>query len=184
MIRNSATEGAIVSSIPILRGFAISLCRSRDRADELVQETLMRAIAHIDSFQEGSNLAAWLFTILRNAFYNEARKAKWVEPDVDGRQARSMTVLPAQEGWDITEDLQAGLKRLSSAQRQALYLVGATGLSYEEAAATAGCPPGTMKSRVNRARARLSAFMSGERGSSLEADGSRKLALNYRENFR
>jgi RNA polymerase sigma-70 factor (ECF subfamily) len=155
-------EGAIVGSIPHLRAFAISLCRNRDRADELVQETLTRAIAHIGSFEEGSNLGAWLFTILRNNFYNEFRKSNRVEHDADDRHAGSMTIPPDQAGWELAEDFRAGFGKLSNAHRQALFLVGASGLSYDEASAVAGCPVGTMKTRVNRARRSLAAYMSEE----------------------
>src|SRR5215475_6199519 len=99
MTLNPTVEGAIVGSIPHLRAFAISLCRNRDHADELVQETLTRAIAHVASFEEGSNLAAWLFTILRNNFYNEIRRSRRVEFDSDDRHAGSITIPPDQDGW-------------------------------------------------------------------------------------
>jgi len=97
---------------------------------------------------------------LRNQFYNEIRSSKRIAQDTEGWHARSIAVPPDQDGWDITEDLRAGLGKLSSAHRQALYLVSASGLSYEAAAAIAECPPGTMKSRVNRARTALAAFIS------------------------
>lgn len=163
MTLNPTMEGAIVGSIPHLRAFAISLCRNRDYADELVQETLTRAIAHIGSFEEGSNLAAWLFTILRNNFYNELRKSGRMENDPDDRHAGSIAIPPEQDGWELAEDFRASVNKLSSAHRQALFLVGAYGLSYDEASAVAGCPVGTMKTRVNRARRLLASFMSGER---------------------
>ena len=156
------TERAIVQFIPTLRAFAISLCHNRDRADELVQETLTRAIAHIDTFKKGSNIAAWLFTILRNRFYTEYRKSKRVGHDTDDRCAEVLTVAPDQIGWGIAKDLRAGLDALSPPQRQALILVGASGLSYDEAARAAGCHVGTMKSPVNRARRALAAFMSND----------------------
>jgi len=159
---DAPVENAIVKSLPALRGFAISLCRNRDRADELVQETVRRAIEHIDTFESGSNLDAWLITILRNHFYSECRKSKWVEEDIDGRRASSMEIPPDQVGWDVAEDLRAGLGRLSRIHQQALFLVGASGLSYREAAEVAGCDIGTMKSRVSRARRILAALMSGK----------------------
>ncbi len=163
MIRNSVVEAAIVNYMPDLRAFAISLCRNRAHAEDLVQETLTRAIAHIGTFREGSNLAAWLTSILRNTFYNEIRNTKWLEHDSEGLYARSMATLPDQDGWEITEDLRAALGTLSSDHQEALYLVGASGLSYDEAATVAGCPTGTMKSRVSRARTMLAAFMSENR---------------------
>jgi RNA polymerase sigma-70 factor (ECF subfamily) len=146
--------------IPSLRSFAQSLCRNRDRADDLVQETLLRAIAGIATFEKGSNLEAWLFTIMRNSFNNEYRKAKRMVQDEDDRLAETLSTPPEQVGWGIARDLRAALEILSSDQRQALWLVGAAGLSYDEAAAMAGCQEGTIKSRVHRARITLAAFMS------------------------
>lgn len=160
MCLDPMTGCAIVRAIPSLRAFAISLCRNRDRADDLVQETLTRAIAHIDTFRNGSNLEAWLTTILRNSFYTECRKLDRVCVGLDEMQAEAPTIPPDQVGWGIAEDLRAGFGALSHAHRQALFLVGASGLSYEEAAIAAGCEVGTMKSRVNRARRDLAAFMS------------------------
>jgi RNA polymerase sigma-70 factor (ECF subfamily) len=159
---NPKMKDDILRCIPALRGYAISLSRSRDRADDLVQETLTRAIAHIDMFEPGTNLAAWLFTILRNSFRNEYRKSKRIELHPDERYAESVPVLAEQVGWCVAVDLRAGLETLSSAHRQALFLVGASGLSYDAAAVIAGCRVGTMKSRVNRARRLLAAHMSGE----------------------
>jgi RNA polymerase sigma-70 factor (ECF subfamily) len=154
------TGCAMVQAIPSLRAFAISLCRNRDRAEDLVQETLTRAIAHIDTFAKGSNLEAWLTTILRNAFYSECRRLGRACQTFDEMQDEVPVLPPDQIGWDIAEDLRAGFGALSHIHRQALFLVGASGLSYEEAALVAGCHVGTMKSRVNRARKDLAEFMS------------------------
>ena len=154
-------EKAMVRLIPDLRGFALSLCRNRDRADDIVQETLTRAIASIGSFENGTNLEAWLFTILRNSFSNDYRRSKRTESDTDGRHAQSLAVLPDQEGWCITEDLRGGFAKLPSPYREALFLVGVSGLAYEEAATVVGCQTGTMKSRVSRARSMLSTLMFG-----------------------
>jgi len=156
------TGCAIVQAIPSLRAFAISLCRNRDRADDLVQETLTRAIAHIDTFRKGSNLEAWLTTILRNGFYTECRRLRQFREGMDDVHADAPTIPPDQVGWSIGQDLRAGFNALSRAHRQALLLVGASGLSYEEAALVAGCPVGTMKTRVNRARRNLAALMSDD----------------------
>jgi RNA polymerase sigma-70 factor (ECF subfamily) len=161
MIRDATVDGAMVRAIPGLRAFAVSLCRNRDRADELVQETLTRAISRISTFEKGTNLDAWLFTILRNSFYNDCRRSKRAGLDIDGHEAQSISLPLDQHGWDIAEDLRVGLDKLSSAHRQALFLVGASGLSYDEAAEIAGCEVGTMKSRVFRARRILAAEMSG-----------------------
>ena len=111
-------ERAILKFIPNLRAFAISLCRNPDRADELVQETLTHAIAHIDTFNEGSNLEAWLITILRNCFNSEYRKSQRTVQDTDGRYAEALVVPPNQVGWGIAKDLGAGLAALSSAHRR------------------------------------------------------------------
>lgn len=164
MIRDATVDGAMVRAIPGLRAFAVSLCRNRDRADELVQETLTRAISRISTFEKGTNLDAWLFTILRNSFYNDCRKPRRTWDGLDTEHAQSITVPLDQHGWDVAEDLRAGLDKLSSAHRQALSLVGASGLSYDEAAAIAHCEVGTMKSRVFRARKMLAAHMSAEGG--------------------
>jgi len=161
MIRDATVDGAMVRAIPGLRAFAVSLCRNRDRADELVQETLTRAISRISTFEKGTNLDAWLFTILRNSFYNDCRKSRRAWDGLDTEHAQAITVPQDQDGWDIAEDLRAGLRKLSSAHREALYLVGASGLSYDEAAAIAKCEVGTMKSRVFRARKMLAAYMAG-----------------------
>jgi RNA polymerase sigma-70 factor (ECF subfamily) len=158
------TGSAIVQAIPSIRAFAISLCRNRDRADDLVQETLTRAIANIDSFTKGSNLEAWLITILRYGFYNECRKLGRTCQGADEVQAEAGATPPDQVGWGIAQDLRAGFGALSHAHRQALFLVGVSGLSYEDAALAAGCPVGTMKSRVSHARKDLATFMSRDIG--------------------
>lgn len=160
MIRDATVDNAMVRAIPGLRAFAVSLCRNRDRADELVQETLTRAISRISTFEQGTNLDAWLFTILRNSFYNDCRRSRRSGDGLDSEHAQAITVPLDQHGWDIAEDLRSGLERLSSAHRQALFLVGASGLSYDEAAEIARCEVGTMKSRVFRARKMLAAYMS------------------------
>ena len=136
----------------------------------------MRAIAHIDTFRSGTNLEAWLFTILRNNFNSEYRKWKRTEQDTDDRYAAALMVPADQIGWGIAHDLRTALGKLSSAHRQALILVGASGLSYDEAAVLAGCEVGTMKSRVNRARRLLAAFISGD-GSAARRPGADRASL-------
>jgi RNA polymerase sigma-70 factor (ECF subfamily) len=130
-----------------------------DRADDLVQETLMRAIANIDRFQPGTNMQAWLFTILRNLFHSEYRKRRREVEDADGKYAAALSVQPDQLPHLDFEDLQKALARLPHDQREALLLVGASGFSYEQAAEICGCAVGTIKSRVNRARNRLAELM-------------------------
>ena len=138
-----------------LRAFAVSLCGDKERADDLVQETLFKAWNHLDSFKEGTNLKAWLFTILRNTYFSERRKRKREVEDADGSYAARLATHPEQHGHMDLQDFRAVLVRLPDDQREALVLVGAAGFSYEEAAEICGCAVGTIKSRVNRARNRL-----------------------------
>ena len=149
----------ILASVPSLRAFAISLSGNGDRADDLVQETLLRAIANIDSFQPGSNLPAWLFTILRNLFRSDYRKRRREVEDAEGNYAKTLKTQPAQNAHLEFEEFRAALEKLPQDQREALILVGASGFSYEDAAAICGCAVGTIKSRVNRARSKLSALL-------------------------
>ena len=145
----------ILASVPSLRAFAISLSGNGDRADDLVQETLLRAIANINSFEPGTNMSAWLFTILRNLFRSEYRKRRREVEDADGRYAETLKSHPEQTGRVEFEEFRTALAKLPSDQREALILVGASGFSYEEAATICDCAVGTIKSRVNRARTRL-----------------------------
>src|SRR5437588_7539515 len=147
---------AMLAAVPSLRAFAISLSGNVDRADDLVQETLLRAMANIDSFQPGTNLSAWLFTILRNLFRSEYRKRRREVEDADGSYAESLKSQPEQQSRVEFEEFRVALAKLPQDQREALLLVGASGFSYEEAAAICSCAVGTIKSRVNRARTRLS----------------------------
>lgn len=163
MILDAATKDRMLGAIPALRGFAYSLCRNRDVADDLVQETLARAIAGIGGFRQGTNLEAWLFTILRNRFNSEYRKSRRAVQELDDQIADTLATPPEQVGWGIASDLRTGLGKLPPEQQRALILVGASGLSYEEAAAITGWHVGTLKSRVHRARVELAAVMSGER---------------------
>jgi RNA polymerase sigma-70 factor, ECF subfamily len=152
----------ILASVPSLRAFAISLSGNGDRADDLVQETLLRALANINSFEPGSNMPAWLFTILRNLFRSEYRKRRREVEDADGTYAQSLKSQPEQSGHVEFQEFRAALGKLPPDQREALILVGASGFSYEEAADICGCAVGTIKSRVNRARARLADMLSIE----------------------
>jgi RNA polymerase sigma-70 factor (ECF subfamily) len=145
----------LIAEIPSLRAFAISLCGDADRADDLVQETLVKAWAAFASFTEGTSLRGWLFTILRNAFFSQYRKRKREVQDVDGMAAARL-VSPPEQLWRMDlDDFRIALEKLPPDQREALVLIGASGFSYEEAAEICGCAVGTIKSRVNRARNRL-----------------------------
>lgn len=154
------TTADILSAIPNLRAFAVSLCGNVDRADDLVQETLVKAWGKLGSFVEGTNLRAWLFTILRNIYYSEYRKRRREVADADGAIAARLATAPAQTSHMDLLDFRAALQQLPTDQREALILIGASGLSYEEAAGICGCAIGTMKSRVNRARNRLAELLS------------------------
>jgi RNA polymerase sigma-70 factor, ECF subfamily len=159
---NKPLKDALLSMIPNLRAFALSLCGNHERADDLVQETFLKAWTHMSSFQEGTNLRAWLFTILRNAYFSEIRKRRREVEDTDGNEAESLSVAPSQQGHVELEDMRKALDLLPPDQREALVLVGAAGMSYEEAAEIAHCAVGTIKSRVNRARIKLGGLLGVE----------------------
>ena len=154
----------LLSVVPNLRAFAVSLCGNPDRADDLVQETLVKAWSNFDSFVEGTNLPAWLFTILRNIYYSEYRKRRREVPDSEGVHAAKLASAPAQTGHMDFLDFRDALQKLPHDQREALILIGASGLSYEEAAAVCNCAVGTLKSRVNRARNRLAELLTVSSG--------------------
>lgn len=145
----------IIAAIPGLRAFGLSLTARSDKADDLVQETLMKAWKHYESFQPGTNMKAWLYTILRNEFYSQLRKRKREVEDADGFYSSKVAVHAEQDGHLDMADLRIALARLPEDQREAIILVGASGFSYEEAADICSVAVGTIKSRVNRARARL-----------------------------
>jgi RNA polymerase sigma-70 factor (ECF subfamily) len=149
----------MILAIPSLRAFAISLCANAERADDLVQETLMKAWDKLSTFAEGTNLSAWLFTILRNAFYSEFRKRRREVEDTDGQMAERLASIPAQDGHMDLQDFREALRTLPASQREVLVLVGGAGMSYGEVARICGCAVGTVKSRVNRARNRLARLL-------------------------
>ena len=142
-----------------LRAFAISLTRNVAGADDLVQDTIVKAWTNMDKFQTGSNLRAWLFTILRNTFYSDRRKHRREVPDPEGIHAGSLFEKPEHDGRLAYTDFRKSFDQLSAEHREVLILVGAMGYSYDEAAAMMGVASGTVKSRANRARARLCDLM-------------------------
>jgi RNA polymerase sigma-70 factor (ECF subfamily) len=172
-----ALRDTMLAAVPSLRAFAISLSGNVDRADDLVQETLLRALANINSFQPGTNMSAWLFTILRNLFRSEYRKRRREVEDSDGSYAESLKSQPEQVSRVEFEEFRVALDKLPSDQREALILVGASGFSYEEAAAICGCAVGTIKSRVNRARTRLSQLLSLDNLNDFGADQQTRAVL-------
>ena len=157
-LRKNVRE-AMLEAVPSLRAFAISLCGNVDRADDLVQEALLRAWANMGSFQPGTNMSAWLFTILRNLFRSDYRKRRREVEDAEGNYAKTLKTQPAQGAHLEFQEFRAALDKLPQDQREALILVGASGFSYEDAAGICGCAVGTIKSRVNRARSKLAALL-------------------------
>ena len=155
MRTDTEMRAEMLATMPKLRAFAISLSGNADRADDLVQETIVRAIANIDSFEPGSNMPAWLFTILHNVFRSEYRKRRREVEDIDGRYTASLRRYPEQESVLEFKEFCRALAELPDEQREALILIAASGFSYRTAAQICGCAEGTIKSRVNRARAKL-----------------------------
>jgi RNA polymerase sigma-70 factor (ECF subfamily) len=167
----------LLGAIPALRAFAFSLTYDLDRSDDLVQDTLVRAWTKADSFTRGTNLTAWLFTILRNLFYSEQRKRKREVEDADGALAGRLTSLPEQEIRVELREFQEALNDLPFSQREALVLVGAQNFTYEEAAEICGVAVGTMKSRVSRARGRLIESLGMNGTDEIGADAFTRAAL-------
>ena len=146
---------SLLKEIPNLRAFAASVSGSIQTADDLVQDTLVKAWANSEKFEEGTSMRAWLFTILRNTFYSLYRKRGREVQDSDGIYAERLATHGAQEGHMDLADFRRALAQLPEEQREVLIMVGASGLSYEEAAEICGVAIGTIKSRVNRARVKL-----------------------------
>ena len=147
--------------IPHLRAFGRSLSGSRDLADDLVQETLLKAWAARKRFQAGTNMRAWTFIILRNLFLSQMRRARF-KGEWDDVTAAKILAAPASQDRHIElGDMQRALMQLPQPQREALILVGAGGFAYEEAAEICGCAVGTIKSRVARGRVALEALLTG-----------------------
>ncbi len=162
-----AFKSALLAELPSLRAFAISLSGSHDHADDLVQETVMKAWSAHASFSPGTSLRAWLFTIMRNTYFSQYRKARREVQDTDGEAAARLVSAPAQNGHLDLADFRMALEKLPDDQREALILVGASGFSCEEAAEICGCAVGTIKSRVNRARQKLMQLMAMQNAADL-----------------
>lgn len=156
---SSNPKDELVDHLPAMRAFAISLTRNGATADDMVQDTLVKAWSNMDKFQPGTNLRAWLFTILRNTYYSHQRRAKREVGDVDGVLTESLSQKPDHDGRLHMRDFRDAFGQLPDEQREALILVGASGFAYEEAADMCGVAVGTIKSRVNRGRKRLAELM-------------------------
>jgi RNA polymerase sigma-70 factor, ECF subfamily len=177
MASEDPVQQAMLAAIPRLRAFAISLTGSIEKADDLVQTALLRGLKSLDKFQPGTSMQAWLFTILRNQFHTNYRKRRREVEDPDGAMAQRVAVMPEQGSRLDFTDMQVALTKLSIEQREALLLVGAEGVSYEEAAQICGTNLGTIKSRVNRARARLAELLALDAAEDLGPDRLIKAAL-------
>jgi len=162
---------------PNLRAFAMSICGNADRADDLVQETMLRAITRIDTFHPGTNLGAWLTTILRNCFLSELRKHRNEIEDADGAYASALRAAPEQESSLEFKEFRAALREIPFNQREALLLVGAAGFSYEDAATICHATTGTIKSRISRARSRLAALLAIESVDEIGSDNQTRAIL-------
>jgi len=176
-IRTVDPRDALMEHLAPMRAFAMSLTRNASAADDLVQDAILKAWNNFDKFAEGTNLRAWLFTILRNTFYSDLRKAKHEVADADGAMAATLSEKPDHDGRLALADFERVFGELPVEQREALILVGATGLSYEEAAETCEVAVGTIKSRVARGRARLIELLELSDDDSLELTDSATLAV-------
>ena len=152
---SNVIEADLIACIPHLRAFARFLTGNRERADDLVQDAVVRALTAAHQFQPGTNLKAWIFTILRNLYYNEIRKNRVKLQSIDEMAVDEPAMPATQEASLEFGDFRRAFWQLGEDQREVLILVGASGLSYEEAAKVCNCPTGTIKSRVSRARREL-----------------------------
>lgn len=159
----------IAEHLGAMRAFAISLTRNASLADDMVQDALVKAWSNIDLFTPGTNMRAWLFTILRNTFYSHHRKRRREVEDTEGELSAGLAQKPDHDGRLQMRDFSAAFDTLPEDQREALVLVGAGGFSYEEAAETCGVAVGTIKSRVNRGRKRLTELLDMSEDEPMEA---------------
>lgn len=154
----------LVTHLGVLRAFALNLTRDPTMADDLVQDTVVKAWRNIDTFEVGTNMRAWLFTIQRNTYYSDFRKRRREVEDSTGAFAASLSVKPDHDGRLAMKDFMQAFVKLPDEQREALTLVGASGFSYEDAAHMCDVAIGTMKSRVNRGRRRLAELLELKEG--------------------
>lgn len=162
----------LVQCLPHLRAFARVLCRQHDLVDDLVQDSVVRALAASNQFQRGTNFKAWMFTILRNQNITTFRRKRIVPASLDDVCPEVSQAAPQEDALMI-EDLDHAVQQLSPLRREALILVVVHGLSYEEAASVCGCAVGTIKSRVARARAELQEMVLGRDDETGAGSGSK-----------
>ncbi|MFQ1702085.1 RNA polymerase sigma factor [Loktanella agnita] len=174
---NMDPKEELVTHLPALRAFALSLTRNRATADDMMQDTVLKAWSNMDKFTPGTNMRAWLFTILRNNFYTSRRKLNREVADIDNVFSEKMSVKPDHDGRLQMRDFKTAFDRLPDEQREALILVGASGFSYEDAGVMCGVATGTMKSRVNRARGKLTELLKLDADEALELTDTATLAV-------
>lgn len=167
----------LVTHLPALRAFALSLTRNSATADDMVQDTVVKAWTNIDKFETGTNMRAWLFTILRNTYYSSRRKLSREVADIDGAYSATLSVKPDHDGHLHLTDFKTAFETLPDEQREALILVGAYGFSYEEAAEMTASAIGTVKSRANRARAKLTEMLGLNDNTAMELTDSATLSV-------
>jgi RNA polymerase sigma-70 factor (ECF subfamily) len=167
----------LVTHLSALRAFALSLTRNRAAADDMMQDTVLKAWSNMDKFTPGTNMRAWLFTILRNNFYTSRRKLNREVADIDNVFSDKMSVKPDHDGRLQMMDFREAFDQLPDEQREALILVGVSGFSYEDAGNMCGVATGTMKSRVNRARNRLTELLHLDEDEALELTDSATMAV-------
>jgi RNA polymerase sigma-70 factor, ECF subfamily len=158
----AAFRAMLTAIVPSLRSFARGMCGNRDTADDLAQEAIMRAWAARGSYTAGTNFRAWMFMILRNHYFSHLRKNSRVVPCEPELAERVLVTGPGQHAHIDLADLEKALQKLPEDQREVLILVGANGMSYQEAAEIIGCAIGTIKSRVARGRAALAVLIDGK----------------------
>ena len=167
----------LVTHLPAMRAFAINLTRNSTTADDMVQDAVVKAWTNFDKFESGTNMRAWLFTILRNTYYSSRRKVKREVADVDGIHTEALAEKPLHDGRLQMNDFRSAFTQLSDEHREALLLVGASGFSYEEAAEMCGVAIGTIKSRTARARQRLAELMELDEEDTLEMTDDATLSV-------
>ena len=167
----------IIEHLPALRAFALNLTRNPSLADDMVQDAVEKAWKNFDKYKAGTNLRAWLFTILRNTYYTNRRRAQREVGDPEGEIVGRLSVKPDHDGHIQLDEFREALAKLNIEQREALLLVGASGFSYEEAAEMCGCAVGTIKSRISRARENLAILMQIEGNEPLEMTDAQTMAV-------
>jgi RNA polymerase sigma-70 factor (ECF subfamily) len=159
-----SVHDAMLGAVPQLRAFAMKLCRNVDQADDLVQETIARGCKNIAMFEPGTNIVAWLTTILRNHFLSECRRASYRLSDAIEDHVETLSIPAAQFASVEARELRGALHELPESERVALVMVLGAGYEYEEVAQALGCPTGTVKSRVSRGRRKILSRLSGDAG--------------------